>query len=98
MNQYSISAKKRVQEMPWTIPDNNGERNGMWQGENASYQAIHTWLRKHCVKPKNCQHCGVEKRLDWASKTKEYTRDIREYIALCRGCHIRLDRYGSISV
>jgi hypothetical protein len=74
-----------------------GPKNGMWK-DKASYQATHTWLRKHHEKPKNCEYCNEEKKLDWASKTKEYEKDINEYIALCRGCHIKLDRYGSISL
>lgn len=84
--------------MPELMPDNNAEKNGMWKGTKAGYQAIHCWIRTHFTKPKNCEYCGVEKRLDWASKTKEYTRNREEYIALCRGCHIKFDRYGSITL
>ena len=74
------------------------DKNGMWVGDKASYQAIHTWLRKHHKKPSCCSYCGDSKKLDWASKTKEYTRNISEYVALCRGCHIKLDRYKSIVI
>lgn len=74
-----------------------GEKNGMWK-ENAGYSAVHAWIRTHFIKPKNCEHCGEEKKLDWASKTKEYKKNIEEYVALCRSCHIKLDRYGSIQV
>ena len=69
----------------------------MWQGKRASYQAIHTWLRKHHKKPKTCLACKAEKKLDWASKTKEYSRNIDEYLALCRSCHIKFDRYNSLN-
>lgn len=74
-----------------------GKKNGMYK-ENAGYMAIHNWLRNNYSKPKNCEYCKLEKKLDWASKTKEYKRNRDEFIALCRSCHIKLDRYKSIAL
>ena len=94
----AMIGKERSIEYRKNISDaKQGSKNGMFK-DNAGYQAVHTWLRRHFVKPKNCEYCGEENKLDWASKTKEYKRDINEYIALCRSCHIKLDRYKSIQV
>lgn len=73
-------------------------QNGMWKGDNASYQAKHTWIRNNFGTPKHCENCnGVNaksKLYDWANIGGEYTRDRKDYIRLCRSCHIRHDRYG----
>lgn len=75
-----------------------GEKNGMYK-ENAGYNAVHTWLRKYHIKPSACAHCEITgKKLDWATKTKEYKKDINEYVALCRSCHVKLDRWKTISL
>lgn len=79
-----------------------GDKNGMWRGENVGYQALHTWIRKYWGK---ARFCGNDKCLsknpkvfDWANVTGIYTRDKKNWIQLCRGCHIKLDRYGSLKL
>ena len=65
--------------------------HGLWKGDKAGYVAIHEWIRNHFPIPKTCQDCGCEKRLDLANISKEYKRDISDWIWLCRRCHMIMD-------
>lgn len=56
------------------------------------YKKIHTWVCKNWQKPKSCENCGKQKRLDWANKSGNYlTNDRNDWLAICRSCHIRMD-------
>lgn len=72
-----------------------------WKGEKAGYFAIHHWMRKILGNPKKCEHCGkIGKKegrkwnLDWANISREYKRDKKDYIGLCRKCHAKFDGIG----
>jgi len=67
------------------------KKHPQWKGDNVAYSGLHRWLRNHFKKPAKCQKCGEIKRLDWANKTEKYTRDIKNYLALCRECHKKFD-------
>jgi len=59
-----------------------------------SYHAIHTWLWRNHKHEKTgyCQICLLDKgRTEWANKIKGYTKDIKNYIELCKPCHERFD-------
>lgn len=77
-----------------------GEKNGLWKGDAVGYQALHTWIRTHWGTPKLCEHCEdtEAKAYDWANVTGIYNRQRKNWKRLCRSCHIKLDRYGSITV
>lgn len=68
-----------------------GAKNGMWRGENASYQAKHTWVRSHFKKTDQCGHCGKTLRTDWANISGSYTRTRSDWVELCRSCHMKWD-------
>lgn len=70
-----------------------GSESRGWKGDKAGYVAIHTWLIKNFKKPKKCQKCWKSKvsRLEWANISGKYTRDIKDYLALCPPCHRRMD-------
>lgn len=62
----------------------------MWRGDNVSYKALHTWVRKY--KPCNgkCEKCQQVKPLDLANKGV-YDRDFSNWEWLCRRCHMLSD-------
>jgi len=61
--------------------------------EGVSYGTLHDWVSYHKVKPLSCEHCGlIKKRIEWANKSHEYKRDIEDWIAICKKCHIKYDR------
>jgi transcription elongation factor Elf1 len=63
-----------------------------------SYKSLHYYLNKRFNKPKFCQKCGKEKRLDWAKISDTYTRKQENYLALCRSCHFKMDSIGYESI
>ena len=58
-----------------------------WKGENASYAAIHNWVRYHKQKTGKCVLCNKRKETVWANIDHKYKRDLDDYIELCRNCH-----------
>ncbi len=69
-----------------------GKNNPNWKGDDVGYKCLHDWVRKYKTKPKNCQHCGKEKKyLELANISGEYKRDINDYIYLCVRCHKIMD-------
>jgi DNA-directed RNA polymerase subunit RPC12/RpoP len=70
-----------------------GKRHWHWKGDEATYSSIHDWIRKKKGKAGNykCVHCGKQAR-DWANIDHVYSRDLDDYIPLCRKCHIKFDK------
>jgi len=86
-----LSALKRIEKSPHTIPDNTGRIK-----EDAGYEALHAWAHKYFEKKITCQHCGATQHLDWASREGNYTRDRKDWLILCRKCHMAYDRENNI--
>ena len=61
---------------------------------NAGYQALHRWINSAKEKIK-CEHCGAIKNLDMANISKEYRRELADWLVLCRKCHIAYDKPGN---
>jgi hypothetical protein len=67
-----------------------GKTNGMWT-DNPSNQALHGWVRRNKNHQTNCAMCGEVKPLELANVTGKYLRDVRDYIWVCRKCHMWWD-------
>lgn len=66
--------------------------NPVWKGDSVSYNVLHKWVKRHKPKPDNCERCGISTTvLDIANKSKEYKRDLKDYMYLCRKCHHKYD-------
>jgi len=61
---------------------------------NASYSAIHTWIRNHKPKVEFCEICGEAPPREIANKSGECLRDINDYWWVCFSCHKQLDMTG----
>lgn len=68
--------------------------------DSFNYSVLHRWLKKRIPKPECCQECGKrEVKLDLCFKNhqagfktqQEYTRNLNDYVYLCRACHMILD-------
>lgn len=69
-----------------------GKNNPAWKGGVATYGAFHSWLDRNYTKVK-CKHCGEIKKMDWALlKNKVHKHERKNYITLCRSCHVRYDK------
>lgn len=64
-----------------------------WKGSDASYFAIHIWIKKHWGKPDHCEMCGIEdaSRYEWCNKDKQYRRVREDWLQLCPSCHRKHD-------
>lgn len=70
-----------------------GENHYKWKGENASYIAKHTFIKRKKGDLNKCEHCGKtdKKKYEWANKNHKYSRNPKDYIRLCTSCHRKYD-------
>lgn len=73
--------------------DQGGERNHMWRGADAKYQALHLRVETARGKPQRCATCDTtdpNERYEWANLSGRY-EDVHDYARLCVPCHRRVD-------
>lgn len=72
-----------------------GANNNLWLGENVSYRGIHKWVELRKGKPDSCEMCkskGLRGReIHWANKDHKYSRNLEDWMRLCRSCHWKYD-------
>jgi hypothetical protein len=67
--------------------------NKVSQVRNYSYKYLHTIIKKKKPKSLFCVICNkFINRLDLASINHTYTENPEDYLWVCRGCHILLDK------
>lgn len=89
MPRCGISRRKAIPR------DQSGERNGMWRGSEAGYQALHLRVEAARGKPQRCACCDTtepNEKYEWANLSGRYD-DINDYARLCIPCHRRLDAH-----
>lgn len=69
-----------------------GENNYAWKGNEVGYVGLHTWVRRELGKPKICEHCGINKNMQWANKSRKYKRELTDWLSLCAKCHKKYDK------
>lgn len=72
-----------------------GEDNAEWKGDKVSYRNLHRWVERHQGKANKCMNDQSHNstRYHWANISKEYKRDLADFIQLCPSCNLR-DRVG----
>jgi hypothetical protein len=73
-----------------------GSGNPNWKGSDVGVNGLHLWLKRNLQKPSNCQRCSFSRALDLANispeyNPKTYTRDAKNWLWLCRKCHMSTD-------
>lgn len=60
------------------------------------YKVLHKWVARKLGRPRLCQHCGSTdaKKFEWANISKEYKREVTDWIRLCTPCHQVFDGHG----
>lgn len=60
-----------------------------FKGKNASYSAIHIWVKYHFGKADRCEKCGIKnKRIyHWHNISGKYLRERKDWEKLCPSCH-----------
>ncbi|HEC33019.1 MAG TPA: hypothetical protein ENI63_02040 [Candidatus Kaiserbacteria bacterium] len=75
----------RIKSLP------SGKKHWRWS-ENPSILTLHRRLhREHGKASLHKCKCGKQAR-DWALVGKKYTDNIKDYLPLCRKCHISMDK------
>lgn len=78
------------------------EESRVWKGSRAGYHAMHSWVRSKHGKPIKCEQCNEPGKLEgktrsrWnieyaLKKSKEASRNIEDYMCLCKSCHRKMD-------
>ena len=77
-------------------PQHRGINNGMWKGDDASYVTFHTWLYREKGRASN-HKCSFKSkdclgRIEWANISREYKRDLDDWMPLCTKHHRQFDK------
>lgn len=84
--------KKRPLEFVQRI---SGPNNHMWK-ENPRIDALHSWVKRYLPRPEVCPICQINTNLELCNISPRYnpatyTRDLNNWIWLCRKCHMISD-------
>jgi len=55
--------------------------------------AVHYWIKQKLGQPRYCENCKKTNKIqyDWANKDHLYKKIIKDWMRLCRGCHMKYD-------
>ncbi len=68
-------------------------------GGSSKYNTIHQWLRRNCKRDKKCNHCGKQKKTQFAKRHGfEHAKNTANYLCLCAKCHKKYDRDGRLAL
>lgn len=68
-----------------------GDKHPSWKGDDAGYNAIHTWIAKIKPKPEVCELCGLPGKLELSNITGKLIRDINNFQYVHHRCHFKYD-------
>lgn len=76
----------------WKEGQYAGENHYNWKGGiSPPKQKTHIWVIRHKGKASNYKcKCGKQ-ALDWSNKKHDYKKNLDDYVARCRKCHIAYD-------
>ena len=80
------------------IPKNSfifGKGTQKFKGSLSEYKQLHYQINRELGKPEVCSNCkGIfdGKKIHWANKSREYKKDLLDWIALCSKCHYQYDK------
>lgn len=69
-----------------------GRNNPAWMGNDVGYKSLHAWISRHKERSDLCQFCGSkDRKLELALIGDKYTRELDDYLWVCRPCHRKID-------
>ena len=95
MPPHSEEHKQKIKQSCKGI--NKGNKNGNWK-DKPKYTALHIWVRDHLPKPEYCKMCGLTKSYDLANITGIYNRESKNWMYMCRKCHMISDNRLSVMI
>lgn len=105
MGQLVTKGVPKTKEIKKKMGDaQRGVKSVHWKGMNAGYHQKHTWIHLNYGKASKCENCGLTKipkgfkrYFEWANISKEYKREVEDYLQLCIKCHRAWDS-GNLSI
>ena len=92
---YRKGKKQSKEHIAKRVGKINGENNGNWKGDKVGMVALHDWVKRHLGYPDTCEYCGKSglsgNDIHWANKSREYKRDLDDWVRLCVYCHLKYD-------
>ena len=76
----------------------NSERMKQWHKDHPKelsqnpisvYQRMHKWARRNVPRPDICPVCGEKPVRDIHNLSKEYKKNVKDWMWLCKSCHLR---------
>lgn len=64
-----------------------------WRGNEVGRAALHNWVERNLGKPRQCAKCKRTdcNKFEWANISRKYKRNLKDWIRLCKRCHIIFD-------
>ncbi len=94
---HTEEAKHKISLHSW-MKGRKGEKVHNYKGEKVSYTGLHQWVRRELGSPNKCEECGLseipkgmKRYFQWANVSREYKRDLSDWIRLCCKCHAKYD-------
>lgn len=68
-----------------------GANNVNWKGDDVSYRNLHRWVERQKGKANHCENnpFHISTRYHWANISKEYKRDLTDWMQLCPSCNLK---------
>jgi hypothetical protein len=67
------------------------EKSNSWKGDKGEYMTKHAWFYNNIGKASKCENKSCKfknpKRYEWANISREYKRELNDWIQLCPSCH-----------
>lgn len=90
-NSGQFCSKKCMYLSPIRNEKISGTKHYLWKGSEASYRAIHGWVRRKLGLASKCGYCGSDQNVQWSNKDHKYKRIIGDWQTLCAKCHTHYD-------
>lgn len=78
-----------------TATAKRGVEHHIWKGDKVSYRNLHRWVERYLGTPSECTECGFTssngRQFHWANISRQYKRDLDDWIRLCVRCHFAYD-------
>lgn len=82
------------------------EKHPKWRGDTVGYGALHSWVYRNLGKAHRCEYvlCTYPRKnaskkvllypktFHWANISREYRRELSDWVQLCASCHMKYDR------
>ena len=92
MRPANFNTPKRMENL---LPAISGSAHHLWLGDDAGYDALHSYLGRHFPKTGACDECRASAKTQYALiHGKVYSRNRDDYRELCPRCHARYDHGG----